>query len=327
MDVASKISSAFGSGLVKLIVDHLSSMSQVTSFYRSFRLGGAYTLLAERMSQDTRRALTKCMKASHRALVPVLNAWTNLALVLERPGRCEMGLLERRSGAVLAECIRFAKDHITVARGVMTCETFVKLSEHVDQLPSLSYALARLGSTLTLVVAMIIRMLALIFEYHRTTTHAFPSPIAICTDNPLPTLQQLEYPDDALLEAMTLPKSSATSRTPSTRNSSHAEKLRASFTELISDQKAVPKLRHLTKDQCTSLVKAIIRQISLVLHNKLDERAATDDPQAKIALKPIHYLFVTDYDEWMRGEAQRFVTKDGSELEGFMATLIGTKEV
>lgn len=327
MEVASKISNAFGTGLVTLIVDHFSSMSQLTSFYRTFRLGGAYTLLAERMTHETRRSLAKALTASHRAILPVLNAWTNLALILERPGRCDMGLLERRSGAVLAECIRFAKSHISVVRGVMGCEPFVKLSQQVDQLPSIAFALARLGSTLTLIVAMIVRMLSFVFEYHRTA-NAFPTPVAVCAENPLPTMQKLEYPDASLLETAILPKNTtATSLMRSTHNSSHVEKLRASFTELICEKRHNPKLSHITKDQCTSLIRATIRQISVVLHDKLAERADHDDPAAKIALKPIRYMFVTDYDEWMRGEAQRYVTKSGSDLEGFMTTLLGIKEI
>jgi len=324
LEVAGKISSAFGSGLVTLVVDHLTCMSQLTAFYRTFRLGAAYTLIAERMSQESRRAMSRAMTSTHRIVLPILNAWTNLALVLERPGRCDPGLLERRSGALLAECTRYAKEHITVTRGnVVSSEVFVKMAEQLDRSPSLAFALARIGSTLTLNVALLIRMLALLFEYHRTT-QAFPTPVAICADNPIPALRQLEYPDPSLMDAHMIHKlvspTTATSHTQSTRSSSSHANLRASFTELLSNQAAVPRLQHLTKDQGKAIVQTFIRQIAIILHGKLMSIA---DPESRFALRPIKYEFVTDYEDWISVAPKRYITQDGSGLEGFIAAALG----
>lgn len=317
-EIAGKISNAFGAGMVTLIVDHLTTMSQLTAFYRTLRVGAAYTIVAERMSQDTRRALKKAVSFSHRAVGPILGAWAKLALVLERPGRCEPGLLERRCGALLAECIRFATEHMSLGRGVvLASEAFVKMSEQLEVLPSMAFALARIGSTLTLATALIIRMLGVLLEYHRTT-HAFPTPIAVCSTDMTFTLRSLEYPDASLLEA----SPTAISRTASTLSSSSAASLRASFTELITSQKNVAKLRDVDQGRCAQLVQVFLRQVALLLTDKLEacKRSGT-----KYEGRPIQYLFVTNYEDWKAKVPKRFMTTDGSSLEGFMAQLVGLR--
>jgi hypothetical protein len=196
----SQLSGAFAFGLGKLISDFFNSMSQLTAFYRGNNLAINFSMVRY-VKPSARKIMTKTLSTMYRFMHPIMLAWSEFAR------NDDVDRYEDRMSVLVDSCMRMSS--LVCGPDVhfpdcLSCKVFNELSDSMEN-RSIAFSIARVGSFVLMVRIIIIRICALLFDFHKLhydmkeRDPKFVLPFACCSKQILKQFESLYYPDPELL--------------------------------------------------------------------------------------------------------------------------------